>query len=178
VRVAIAATIAAVFASLAPVVSSVKDRQVTMTGCVQATGEPGLFLLTVPAELPEAVRGIAKGEPVPSNAGIGPAPRPDPLTVPPLGTNADPGLPEGRYSTPTMRNRSYELLNVKAARMKTLVGKAVEVVGRIPVEGYPTGDEPSSPGKARALASVLNPPFKVNHMKIVADSCAALIRSK
>jgi len=72
-----------------------------------------------------------------------------------------------------MQNRSYKLLNVKTARMKTLVGKAVEVVGQIPVEGYPTGDEPSSPGDARALASVLNPPFKVNHIKVVGDSCTA-----
>jgi len=159
-------------------VSSGQYRPVTMTGCVQATGNSGEFLLAVPAEFPEGVRGIAKGDPVPKDAGIGPAPRPDPQTVPPLHTGAEPGLPEGRYSTPTMQNRTYKLLNVKAARMKTLVGKAVEVAGEIPVEGYPTGDAPSSPGNARALASALNPPFKVNHIKAVADSCAALIQSR
>jgi hypothetical protein len=176
--ITIAATLTAVLITLESPVSAGQYRPVTMTGCVQATGEPDLFLLTVPAEFPEAVRGIAKGDPVPSGSGIGPAPRPDPQTVPPLGTGAEPGLPEGRYSTPTLQNRSYKLLNVKAARMKTFVGKAVKVTGQIPIEGFPTGDEPASPGQARALASALNPPFKVQHVKIVADSCAALLQSR
>src|SRR4051812_4270823 len=62
-----------------------------------------VFLLAVPAQFSDGVRGIATGDPVPKTAGIGPAPRPDPRTVPPLRTDADTGLLEGRYSTPNRR---------------------------------------------------------------------------
>ncbi len=169
---------ASLFLSAAAQQSTPKYRRITMQGCVQATGRPTEFLLAVPGDVPRAIRGIAKGESVPANAGVGSEPRPDPQSVPPLSASHESGLPEGRYSTPTIVNHSYKLLNLPASRLKALVGKGVEVVGEIPVEGYPTGDEPVAGQTARALVSVLNPPFRAKTIKAIADSCVALMQSK
>jgi hypothetical protein len=149
-------------------------RRVTFTGCVQATGKADEFLLTVPAEYPEAVRGIAKGQPVPADSGAGPQPRPDPLTTPPRNNPTEPGLPEGRYATPTIVNHSYRLDHVKPARLKPLVGKAVEVVGDIPVEGFPNGDVPPSPQGVPPL----NPSMNVTRLRPLGKSCTALLQSR
>lgn len=77
-----------------------------------------------------------------------------------------------------MVNQSYSLLDLPASRLKALVGKGVEVSGEIPVEGYPTGDAPVAGQPARALVSVLNPPFRAKTITMIADSCVALMQSK
>lgn len=169
---------ASLFVTAAAPQSTPGYRPITMKGCVQATGNSTDFLLAVPDNVPRGIRGVGEGEPVPINAGVGPEARPDPQSTPPRHEPGASRLPEGRYSTPTEVNRSYKLLDLPASQLKALVGKGVEVVGEIPVEGYPTGDEPVAGQPARALTSVLNPPFRVKTIKKIADSCVALIRSK
>jgi hypothetical protein len=148
-------------------------RHVTFTGCVQQTGSAREFLLTVPAEMPEAVRGIAEGQPVPKRAGAGPEPRDNPLENPPPHPHAEPGLPEGRYSTPTIVNHSFRLRGIASARLAPLVGQAVKVSGDIAVEGYPSGDVP-----ARRPSVPLNPPMNVTSLEGLKISCAALVQSR
>lgn len=148
-------------------------RHVTFTGCVQQTGDPKEFLLTVPANFPDAVRGIAKGQPVPEGAGAGAAPRQDPLSNPPRHPPQEPGLPEGRYSTPTIVNHSFRLVGVASARVAPLIGQAVKVSGDVPVEGYPSGDVPATPP-----STPLNPRMRVTSLKKLNMSCEALMQSR
>lgn len=118
-------------------------RSVTFEGCIQATGDPSIFLLAVPATVPDPVRGIAEGRPVPEGAGAGPKPRPNPRTAPPTDLpRRGSTLPDGRYATPTMRHLVYRLINAEPATLEQQIGDLVEVRGEIEVEGYPSGDAP------------------------------------
>lgn len=150
-----------------------QTRPVVFRGCVQRTADPTVFLLAVPGEYPDATRGLPKGEPVPPDAGVGPEPRSNPLANPPVGA-ADEGLPEGRYSTPTILNHSFELAGIDPAKLAPLVGHAIQVTGDLPVGGFPSGDVE----RRSKPASPLYPLLRAESFKAVAKSCAALIRSK
>jgi hypothetical protein len=149
-------------------------RPVTLTGCVQQTADPELFLLAVPGEIADPVRGIATGEPVPETAGAGPAPRSNPLANPPVATTDGSGLPPGRYATPTIQNRSFRLRGLDTSKLKLLVGQAIEVEGQIEMGGFPSGD-----AKATDEApSPLGPYLDGRSFKQVTESCLGLIRSR
>jgi hypothetical protein len=145
-------------------------RSVTLKGCVQATGDPSIFLLAVPATVPDPVRGIAEGKPVPEGAGAGPKPRPNPRTAPPTDLpRAESTLPEGRYATPTMRHLVYRLMNADATTLEQQIGDLVEVHGEIEIEGYPSGDAPrtaSTTGERR-----VNQLLRVRSIKKLGDVC-------
>jgi hypothetical protein len=158
-------------------VSQQPMRPVTLTGCVQSTADPAVFLLAVPGDYPDPVRGIATGEPVPSDAGAGPAPRSNPLANPPVGAGRESELPSGRYSTPTVQNRSYRLTGLDASKLQPLIGQAIEVVGEVPVAGFPSGDVPADGIGARE-PSPLGSILRAKSFKAVAASCAALMRQE
>jgi hypothetical protein len=162
------------FATTTSVQTPVREtRPVTLQGCVQSTSDPNLFLLAVLGEFPDAVRGIAKGVPVPEGAGAGPEPRSNPLANPPRDPSREPRLPEGRYTTPTVQNRSFKVQGISPMQLKLLVGRGVEVVGRLPIGGFPSGDAVPAPSPIE-----LNPPLQATSIKQVANSCDALIREK
>ncbi len=149
-------------------------RKITLTGCVGATGAPDVFVLGVRGAFPDPDRGIATGETVPQGSGAGPAPRQRPETIPPRDVRSNPDQPDGRYETPTMRNRSYRLVDVDAAttqQLKGLVGAEVEVTGEMAVEGFPSGDMPQNQGTASRPAEPPMTPLRVASVRKVADVC-------
>jgi hypothetical protein len=128
----------------------------TLTGCIQQTGDPNIFLLAVP--------------------GIGP-----PSWNPPAGAPA--GQPVGRGGTDargrggeersSLENRTYRLVDTDAARFKALVGRAVAVTGEL----LPSDAKPS----ARGTGLATEPPterLRVTQVKEVAESCTKIIRGK
>ena len=151
-------------------------RSVTLKGCVARTAAPGEFLLTVPGQVGAGVRGIAEGEPVPPGAGAGPAPRSNPLANPPVGASGQ-GLPEGRYSTPTVVNHTFRLQGLDVAQLEARVGQAIEVVGRVEVGGFPSGDAPADHSQA-GTPSPMGPVLHGDSFTPVADSCVALIQQQ
>jgi hypothetical protein len=142
-----------------------------LEGCVQATGDPAVFLLAVPARFPDPDRGIATGEPLPDDGGFGPAPRRDPRTVPPRFPEDEPRRPQGRYETPTVKNRTFRLEGVDPAGMVALIGARVRAAGDIPVEGFPSGDlaEPRDTAPTRLI-----PPLHVRELVPLANTCQPL----
>jgi hypothetical protein len=86
-------------------------------------------------------------------------------------------LPSGRYSTPTIQNRSYRLTGLDALTLQPLIGRAIEVVGTVPVAGFPSGDVPAE-GIGAHEPSPLGLTLHVSTFKAVAESCAALIRKQ
>jgi len=149
-------------------------RPITVRGCVSPTSRDDVFLLGVRGSFPDPDRGIETGAPVPEGGGIGPAPRTRPETIPPPRASAGSELPDGRYQTPTIRNLTYRLADLErrtAQTLKELIGKEVEVRGRIPVEGYPTGDLEGGgttvgPGTGHPFI-----PMRVDAVKLIADVC-------
>jgi hypothetical protein len=129
----------------------------TLTGCIQQTGDPNVFLLAVPGIAPP-LDVAAAGSGRSSTPNVGSAEDPSVSAgarVPAAGDAARPA--------PTLENRSYKLADIDSARLKPLIGHAVEVRGQLsPVEGKPP----------------TNLIFHASDIKPVADSCTTLIRGK
>ena len=138
---------------------------VTLTGCVQQTGDANIFLLAVPGIRPPVGIGNAGRANPPAGAATagqraGPGPGND---VSGRGTEESP-----------LENQTYRLVDTDAARFKPLVGRAVAVTGELLTSD---SKAPARGADARTTA----PPFerfRVKQVKQVAESCTAIIRAK
>jgi hypothetical protein len=73
-----------------------------------------------------------------------------------------------------MRHRSYRLVNVQSATLKqlqSLVGAEVEVRGKTPVEGFPSGDKPVEPDSGRESIDSAMTLLSVEAVRKLADVC-------
>jgi len=143
--------------------------EVTMEGCIQATGSADVFLLAVPARFADPDRGIATGEPVPRRGGLGPEPRQDPRTVPPVTPTDSADSPQGRYQTRTMLHRSFRLHGIDPSRLEKLVGAHVRVVGAIATEGFPSGDARADTRAADSESTF--EPLNVRELTVIDITC-------
>jgi hypothetical protein len=119
----------------------------TLTGCIQQTGDPKVFLLAVPGIAPAQGSGTAGGarEATP-NAGHGSA------TQPNVGSTERRAATTGNTVTaPALQHRSYKLLDLDPQQMKPLIGRAVEVTGEVLPA---TGSTPDSTIRAKKIKQV------------------------
>lgn len=142
----------------------------SLTGCLTRTGDPETFILAVPGKVLRTVRGIGKGRPVPPGSEAGPAPAEPPTSIPPQDPERPPGEPQGRFSTPTVRNFTYRLEGDAGADLRSMVGKTVEVSGMLPTEGYPSGDMLREPDDAPDVDAAPTP-LEVRSVRLVSEGC-------
>jgi len=144
----------------------------TLTGCIQQTGDPTVFLLAVPGIAPPHDIGAGGREREREGEGAGKTSPENPSA----GRAGERGRAAGDAvrPAPTMENRSYKLVDVDAARLKSLIGHAVEVRGQL----SPAENDAGSPGDTKDGRTPTNPTFHAKEVTQVADSCTTLMRGK